>query len=208
VLSEYDVTQFEYLYAAGPTWTAAYEQPTESIIIRDASSGEVITELRDAEMSYILDVSPDESLLYATDWEGGIWAYDTSSWALVAFWETHDAQHRGSAISPDGNRLATTAEDNFVKVWDISGIRDRSSVSEPLPLLDRIPAPKPSDAAWLAEDRLAVFLADDARWLEVSLSVDELVAAAQLRLTRAFTIGECATYEINPCPTLGQIKNR
>ncbi len=118
------------------------------------------------------------------------------------------ARHRGLAISPDGARLVTTAEDNFVKVSDVSGIRDRLSVNAPLPLLDRIPAPKPSDAAWVAQDRLVIFLADGAKRFEVSLGVDDLVADAQERLTRSFTVGECATYQIDSCPTLDDIRSR
>ena len=102
----------------------------------------------------------------------------------------------------------TTAEDNFVKVSDVSGIRDRLSVNAPLPLLDRIPAPKPSDAAWVAQDRLVIFLADGAKRFEVSLGVDDLVADAQERLTRSFTVGECETDQIDSCPTLDDIRSR
>jgi WD40 repeat protein len=208
VLAEFDVNDSETLYGAGPTWTVSWLPPTDELVVRSIPSGDVIATLGDGVLSHIVELSADASLLYVADWIGGVWIYDTSSWEVVATWQTHDAQHRGIAISPEGNRLATTAEDNFVKVWDVSGIRGRSSVSEPLPLLDRIPAPKPSDAAWLTEDRLVVFLADDAKWLEVSLSIDELVAAAQLRLTRSFSEGECAIYGIKPCPTLEEIRGR
>jgi hypothetical protein len=44
--------------------------------------------------------------------------------------------------------------------------------------------------------------------VEVSLAVDDLVADAQERLTRSFTVGECATYQIDPCPTLDDIRSR
>ena len=77
----------------------------------------------------------------------------------------------------------------------------------PPPLLDRIPAPKPSDAVWLGDNRLAVFLAEG-KWLEVSLSVEDLVADAHARLTRSFTAEECSTYLIDPCPTLEEILER
>ncbi len=68
-------------------------------------------------------------------------------------------------------------------------------------LLDPIPAPTPSDAVWLSDERLGVLLADDAKWLEVSLNVDDLVAEARARLTRGFTEGECTDYQIENCPT-------
>jgi hypothetical protein len=59
----------------------------------------------------------------------------------------------------------------------------------------------------VAADRLMVFLADGAQWLEVSLSVQDLAAAARGRVTRSFTAAECATYQISPCPTLEEIKS-
>ena len=151
-------------------------------------------------------VSLDGSLLYAADPEGEVWVYDTTTWEFVASWKPHDVRVRGMAFSPDGGRVVTTAADNFVKVWDVSEIGARSAVSGPPPLLDRIPAPKPSDAAWLSDDRLALFLADGAKWMEVSLSVEDLVADARARLTRSFTPGECSTYQIDPCPSFEEIK--
>lgn len=48
-----------------------------------------------------------------------------------------------------------------------------------------------------------------AKWLTVSLDVDDLVADARARLTRGFTFAECATYQIENCPTTVEaIRNR
>lgn len=111
-------------------------------------------------------------------------------------------------MSADGTRLVTTAEDDFVKVWDVTGLDDLAA-GRPPPLLDRIPAPKPSDAVWLADDELGILLADGAKWLTVSLDVNDLVAEAQSRLTRGFTTAECFEYGIADCPTtLEEIRNR
>ncbi|MEE8490139.1 MAG: hypothetical protein V3S60_00735 [Acidimicrobiia bacterium] len=63
-------------------------------------------------------------------------------------------------MSPEGARLATTGQDDLAKVWDISGLNGGGSLAGPPPLLDRIPAEFPSDAAWLSSERLAVFLAE------------------------------------------------
>ena len=135
-------------------------------------------------------------------------AYDTTTWEPTAAWQVHEAFLRGLAVSPDDARLATTGHDNLVKVWDISGLSAGASLGAPPPLLDRIPAYIPSDAAWLSPERLGVFLATDAGYLEVSLRVDDLVTEAAQRLTRGFSIGECLTYQIDPCPTLEEIRSR
>jgi WD40 repeat protein len=206
---EYETLESEHLLDAGPTWLVAFDNNSSEAIIRDVTSGEVIQRLDNAAyFPTIQAISPDGSVLYLTRRdEGWVEAYDTSTWELLATWESHDAPNRGLAVSPDGDRLVTTSRGNIgmVKVWDVSEIQDRSSAAAPPPLLDRIPAPFPSDAAWLADDRLVVFLAG-ARWYEVSLAVDDLVADVQSQLTRTFTVAECATYQIDPCPTLEEVK--
>jgi WD40 repeat protein len=169
----------------------------------------MITELQpDSLYERVIELTPDGSLLYAADAYGGILVYDTMTWELIATWVAHDELFRGLAFSPDGQRLVTTGNDEFVKIWDVRGIRDRSTVYGSPPLLDRIPAPKSSDAIWLAEDHLIVFLADGPKWLEFSVSVEGVIAEALARLTRSFTPGECSTYLIDPCPTLEEIMER
>ena len=111
-------------------------------------------------------------------------------------------------MSPEGDRLVTTGQDDLVKVWDMTEILAAGSLVGPPTLLDRIPAPFPSDAAWLGPDRLAVFLPEGVEFLAVSLNVDDLVADSIRRLTRSFTVEECAVYDIDPCPTLDDIRNR
>ena len=78
----------------------------------------------------------------------------------------------------------------------------------PRPRLDRIPAEFPTDAAWLSSEQLAVFLSEGVQYLRISLSGNDLVKEATGRLTRSFTVEECAIYEIDPCPTLEQLRSR
>lgn len=208
VITEFEVSASEFLYSAGPSWTAASDFANDTVVVRAIPSGEEIVRFDEVPMSNVHEVSSDAALLYIADWFGDMWVYDTATWEAVARWNTHDAQLRGFALSPDGNRLATAAVDDLVKVWDVSGIRAGTPATDLPPLLDRIPAPTPSDVAWLTDDRLVAFLADDARWLELSLAVDDLVSDTTLRLTRSFTESECATYQIDPCPTLDEIRNR
>ena len=143
------------------------------------------------------------SLIYVTDVAGLVFAYDTTTWEPIQQWDAHDSVIRGIALSPDGTTLVTTGEDDFVRTWDVTGIRETGATA-----LQQIPAPKPSDAVWLSEDSLGIYLANGARWLRVNLEQPDLVAEAKARLTRGFTERECMVYAIDDCPmTLEDIKS-
>jgi hypothetical protein len=204
VRSEFEIPD-GLVQAAGASWVAA---GGDTLVIYDIDSGAVLAEFEIESDVISMAATSDGSMLVVGDAGGLVRAYDTTTWELTAAWQAHEAFLRGFAVSPDGVRLVTTGQDNLVKVWDISGLAAGASLAGPPPLLDRIPGYFASDAAWLSPDRLAVFLATDAGYLEVSLSVDDLVKEATQRLTRGFTVGECLTYQIDPCPTLEEIRSR
>ena len=218
VRSEFTVPYDQEVIAAGPSWVATINnddvvQTIETVItVYDVDSGAVITEVDgpapDAFGDTVNAVSEDGSFLFIGDLDGRALVIDTSSWEHLAKWRAHDALLRGFAISPDGARLVTTGQDNLVKVWDISGLATDGADSGPPPLLDRIPAEFPTDAAWLSSDRLAVFLSEGVQYLNVSLSAADLTSDASGRLTRSFTVEECAVYQIDPCATLPEIRSR
>jgi len=204
VRSEFEIADGP-VRAAGTTWLAAEGDP---LVIYDVDSGAVVAELEIDSEIIAMTATSDGSLLFVGDGAGLLRVFDTTTWEPIAVWQAHEAFLRGLAVSPDAARLVTTGHDNLVKVWDITGLAASGSLAGPPPLLDRIPGYFASDAAWLSPDRLAVFLATDAGYLVVSLSVDELATEAAQRLTRSFTVGECLTYQIDPCPTLEEIRRR
>jgi WD40 repeat protein/regulator of protease activity HflC (stomatin/prohibitin superfamily) len=208
VRSEFEIGEFDELMVADDGRIAIYHGLQGSVTIYDVDTTQVLAELgAGSNLTSLHAFDGERSLLYVADRSGGVWVFDTSTWETVTTWRAHDAGIRGFAVSPDGGRLATTGDDDFVRIWHVGQI-DEASPAAVLPgLLDRIPAPKPSDAAWLGPDRLAVFLADGARWLELSLTVEDLVEAAERRLTRGFTEDECETYGIDLCPDLETIRN-
>lgn len=128
---------------------------------------------------------------------GLVYMFDTQTWQGES-WRAHEEAVRGFALSPDGSMLATTGEDDFVKIWSLP---DRI-------LLDKIPADFPSDAMWIDDSTMGIALADGARWAVVTLDVDQLLARARDAVTRSFTAEECTLYAIDPCPTLAQIRDR
>ncbi len=206
VRSEFEIPVAEAIDAVGTSWFITNEFGSPWLLVYDIDTGEEVARL-DSQIA-VKAATPDGTVLF-TILFGRITAFDTTSWEPIRTWDAHDAFLRGAAVSPDGTRLVTTGEDNLVKVWDLMGLRDPNvDLESPPPLFDRIRADFPSDAAWLDDNHLAVFLAPGARYVEVTLSIDELVARALRRLTRGFTIGECASFEIEVCPTLEDIRGR
>lgn len=214
ISSEFSVPPGQEVIAAGSTWLATVKNfdPTSAGISAYDLGGAKIADIPgpspEAFPELVNTTSRNGSILFVADIDGVVLAIDTTSWEQAGRWKAHDAQIRGFAISPDGERFATTGQDDLVKVWDISGlVAERSIVGAP-PLLDRVPVHFPSDAAWLSADELGVFSPDPVEYTKISLNVDELVAQATSRLTRSFAVDECALYQIERCPTLDEIQNR
>lgn len=150
------------------------------------------------ELASAMALVADGSTLLIRSWDGDdIELYDTERWEKVGAWGAHNALIRGIAISGDGTLLATSAEDDLVKIWDITDLRSALSAGRPPELVDGIPAPQPSDVAWLSPDRIMVFLAQGAKQLEVDLSISALVSTARAALTRDFSVAECFTYQLD-----------
>jgi hypothetical protein len=64
-----------------------------------------------------------------------------------------------------------------------------------------------ADIHWIDEGRVIIGTRSGA-WAAVSLDSDDVITSAIAGVTRGFTADECATYRIDPCPTLEEMKGR
>ena len=166
---------------------------TTKLTIVDTESFEVITEFRGA----VPEIDEVGSRLSVHDLDGGIDIYDTTTWERVAKLRAGEARIRGLEFSPGGSMLASGAVDGFLRIWDVeAGVE-----------LHRIPIESPSDAYWIDDEHLVVGT-QWGLWTTITLNTDELVDIALDRLTRGLTTEECATYRIDPCPTLEDVRSR
>jgi DNA-binding SARP family transcriptional activator/WD40 repeat protein len=101
---------------------------------------------------------------------------------------------RGLATSPSGELVAAASGDGFVRIYTDEG-----------DLRHSIPLPNPSDAWWLDEETLVVGTGNGP-WTVVTLDPDRLLGAVKASLRRGFTDDECSLYEIEPCPTLEELR--
>ncbi|HEU0235241.1 MAG TPA: LuxR C-terminal-related transcriptional regulator [Candidatus Limnocylindrales bacterium] len=111
--------------------------------------------------------------------------------------DIHDGSVKAVALSPDRSRLATGSSDGSVRVWRTTdgGLTDEI----------RVPGSEVQGVAFRDDDHLVVTPADGTVRI-YTLDVAELTRVARSALTRTFTPVECARFDIDPCPTLEQLR--
>jgi WD40 repeat protein len=118
---------------------------------------------------------------------------DTNTWETSAV-EFDLGNVRGLSISPDEKRIAL-GDENGLHIVDLeSGVIEQS-----------IPLQSVSDIHWVDSDTVLV-VGTEGIWATIPLDTRDLVSLARANITRGFSAEECATYRINPCPTLDEMR--
>ncbi len=100
-------------------------------------------------------------------------------------------------FSPSDQLLAV-GDENSVVILDLEAL-------EPI---RELPIEGSSSFHWFDEETFLMGTSVPARWVSVSIDVDQLEAAGIEGVTRSFSELECAEYAIDPCPTLDEIRSR
>lgn len=147
-----------------------------------------------------IEFTADGKRVVLNDQGQNLYVVDTSRWEIV---RTLKGGHQASLISdiavdPSGQWVATAGRDGISVVWDIeSGEEVQRFDFSATPLGLR-------NVEWVDEDTL---LLGTRSWAaQMTVDPDILIDHARQRLTRSFTEAECATYDIDPCPTLGELR--
>ena len=90
--------------------------------------------------------------------------------------------------------------DGFVRVWDVASRALRHEI--PVSAGER----GVGGVDFLSDQRLAVVDNNSGRLRLYTIDPDELLDIARSRVTRGFTETECMQYNIDPCPTLEEIR--
>lgn len=161
----------------------------------DVRSGDTIA-LGDSLDMFKTLFSDDGARLYIADHSANVIAYETDTWTEVLRFE----RGQGEAIADvavSGDLMATAGTDDVVRVWDV----------ETGGILFEVPVDlTPRNAEFLDESHILVTTVEG-EVLVFTLDPEELKSIAYDRLTRGFTEEECVTYEIDPCPTLREMRD-
>jgi WD40 repeat protein len=152
--------------------------------------------------------SPDGSLLVVRTLTGRVGLVDIAALragagpeeAIVVDIDAHNgAVPDNTPFSPDGSLFATWGIiDRHLRVWKTENgelVADLGETEAIFPGFDFHP-----------NGRHLIVAGADGTLRVYTLDPDELVQIAKSRVTRAFTEDECATYRIDPCPTLEDIQ--
>ena len=111
------------------------------------------------------------------------------------------ARHEGTiqdiALSSDESLLASGGSDGYVHTWD----------RQDGELIQAIPVGSPVTLVEFIGDDHLVVVPQDLPARVMTISKPELINLARSAVTRGFAEDECATYRIDPCPTLEEMRS-
>jgi len=144
--------------------------------------------------AYAVAFSPDgKKILTGSYSQRNAFVWDAATGQKLLTLSGHIDSVIGAAYSPDGSQIATSGKDGTAKLWDASNGKELVTIFGSSEEVSRV-AFSPNGK------HLATQNVDGTTRIYV-LDIDELLALAQSRLTRTFTIDECQRYlHTDTCP--------
>ena len=171
--------------------TAGYDKVAK---VWDATSGQELHTLR-GHTGAVRDVAfiPDGSLLATASSDTTARLWDSRTGRQLRTLVGHSTKVSSVAFSADGKYLATASDDKTAKVWDVATGRE---------LITLIGHTRGVQGAVFTPDgKRLITAAWDGTIRTWILPIDELVALARSRVTRALTADECRQYlHLDTCP--------
>ncbi len=161
-------------------WSTTWEYPTEHLV---------------SELTY----APNGSYLIASTLGHTLELYDTSAGQHLGTLGPQAGPVVDVAVSPDSRLIATASDDGESWIWDVNTRTVRQRLA--FPVQQRL-----INVEFL--DDQAILLGSEFEAVVLFLDTDRLLQVAKSRLTRSLTQDECATYGIDPCPTLEEMLSR
>ncbi|MGH8924789.1 MAG: BTAD domain-containing putative transcriptional regulator [Acidimicrobiia bacterium] len=173
---------------------------TPSVVVEDLATGREQGGFEvDQWIDYLTFVPQTGKLVGAyTD----VLVIDPQSWEIVRMTRAQGAVITDLAVSPSGTLAATVSLDSHVVVWDLEAGR----VVAEFPVLGHV-GEGLRGVEFLDDETIVVAPEIGERLLRFTLDQDLLFHTAVNSLTRGFRPEECATHDIDPCPSLAEMGN-
>ena len=141
-----------------------------------------------------IEASPSGDLIALGRDSSDLVILDTASWEEIVTVEG-SSRIRGLGFDQRGKRIAVGAVDSMYVVDIESGL-----------IAQQLRLPGVSDIYWLDDETVLVGTSTGILGT-LSLSTESFLERTRAALRRSFTAQECATYRIDPCPTLEDIRS-
>jgi WD40 repeat protein/class 3 adenylate cyclase/energy-coupling factor transporter ATP-binding protein EcfA2 len=153
----------------------------------DASTGKELQKFQgEGQEVYGIAVSPDGRHL-AAGWEDGwITLWDLSTGEKLQEFSAHNGLIPRLAFSPDGTRLASAGFDKYARIWDVASGQELATLYGN--------SSNVFDVSFSPDGRHLLTAGGDGMARIYTLDVNDLIALARSRLTRALTPQECQQY--------------
>jgi DNA-binding SARP family transcriptional activator/WD40 repeat protein/tRNA A-37 threonylcarbamoyl transferase component Bud32 len=168
----------------------------ETLTAVNVDTGESLGEADQLNPNYEIVYSEDGSRIYTANWAYIIYVYDAETFELV------DTLTRGQGggildVAARGNLVATVGFDKVVRVQTLDSHE----------LMLELELEVKAENVEFLDDRhlLVVTLSEDA--FIFTMDSVELTEIAKQRLTRSFIAEECASFGIDSCPNLDEIRS-
>jgi WD40 repeat protein/class 3 adenylate cyclase len=143
--------------------------------------------------------SPDGKWIASSGNDGTIKVWDSETGAEIFTLAGHTGSTFGVAFSPDGQYLATSSVDRTIKIWKLPKAGEQ--VPEPLTLYGNTGAVY--QVAFSPDGTRIVSVGRNPIVRVYELNIEDLIALAKSRVTRALTDLECQKYlHVDACPAV------
>jgi WD40 repeat protein len=150
-----------------------------------------------------LRFDPASGLVFGVDSNSNLLLIDPATWDVTALAGSQSGRLWDFSVSPDGSLVATVGTDEFVQVWSIA---DQSIVAE-IGIAGNI-GEGLRGVRFENDTALLVGPESGGEILRFTLDRGLLSQLALDSVNRGFTSEECATFGIDPCTTLAEMRAR
>ncbi len=141
--------------------------------------------------------------IFGVTWGSDLKLVDPQTWSVTTLERSGGGRILAFAFSPDGRRVGTVGFSGIVTIWDL----ENQSIAHEIQIEGDI-GESLRGIEFLDNDTILVAPESGAGLLRFTFDPEALQQLGRDTVNRGFLAEECATYNIDPCPTLEEMRDR